>query len=157
MSDDDRYYLVQCAFGKWTIATRREGSPLVWYLKTVTSNHPATLGSSITWTTDTSAALGLRLFEADGVMGQLRQLWPAGLGLSIDKLPTQTPVVGTDLLGEVRDYLQSMIVGAEVYLDADQVVTAYKIQTGALHHIVGLFTTTDRPLFIPVNLPVVKP
>jgi len=41
-----------------------------------------------------------------------------------------------------------MIASAEVFVDADGTVVAYKINTGALHALIGMLE-----LSIPVNLP----
>lgn len=52
----------------------------------------------------------------------------------------------------VKDYLQQMIVSAEVFTDAEGIVTAYKIKTGALHKLIGFLE-----LSVPVNLPKAEP
>jgi hypothetical protein len=54
-------------------------------------------------------------------------------------------------LNTVKGHLQTMIHSAEVYVDKDDVVTAYKIKTGALHKLIGFLELT-----VPVNLPVVN-
>lgn len=55
-------------------------------------------------------------------------------------------------INTIKDNLQRMIASAEVYTDAEGVVTAYKIKTGALHRLIGFLELT-----VPVNLPEVKP
>lgn len=53
-------------------------------------------------------------------------------------------------LETIKQYLETMIHSAEVYVDAEDVITAYKIKTGALHKLIG-----HLGLSIPVNHPVV--
>lgn len=57
-----------------------------------------------------------------------------------------------DELTKVDELLQTMIVGAQVYVDAEQTITAYKIKTGALHKLAGLRSV----LFFPQNLPLAE-
>ena len=54
-------------------------------------------------------------------------------------------------MNTVKDHLQTMIASAEVYTDAEGIVTAYKIKTGALHKLIGFLSLT-----VPVNLPEAK-
>jgi hypothetical protein len=44
-----------------------------------------------------------------------------------------------------------MISSAQVYVDSEGVVIAYKIKTGALHKLIGHFDIS-----VPVNLPEVS-
>jgi hypothetical protein len=53
-------------------------------------------------------------------------------------------------LGTIKTLLETMIHSAEVYVDGEDVITAYKIKTGALHKLIG-----HLGLSIPVNHPVV--
>lgn len=53
-----------------------------------------------------------------------------------------------NVLSQIDELLQTMIISAEVFTDADGSVTGYKIKTGALHKIVGLRTH----LFFPQNM-----
>jgi hypothetical protein len=55
-------------------------------------------------------------------------------------------------LNTVKDYLTSMIASAQVYVDGEGIVTAYKIKTGALHKVIG-----QLGLSVPVNLPEAVP
>ena len=54
-------------------------------------------------------------------------------------------------LNAIKDHLQTMIASAEVYVDKEGIVTAYKIKTGALHKLIGFLDLT-----VPVNLPVLS-
>lgn len=53
-------------------------------------------------------------------------------------------------LNTTKALLRTMIASAQVYVDGDGIVLAYKIKTGALHKLIGQL---DIP--IPVNLPEV--
>lgn len=63
-------------------------------------------------------------------------------------LDRAAPEPAADVLSQIDELLQTMIVSAEVFTDADGTVTGYKIKTGALHKIVGLRTH----LFFPQNM-----
>lgn len=53
-------------------------------------------------------------------------------------------------LNTAKALLRTMIASAEVYVDGEGIVLAYKIKTGALHKLIGQL---DIP--VPVNLPEV--
>lgn len=55
-------------------------------------------------------------------------------------------------LNTAKALLRTMIASAEVYVDGEGIVLAYKIKTGALHRLIGQL---DIP--VPVNLPEVSP
>lgn len=62
--------------------------------------------------------------------------------------------VSAPTIEQVRELLQTMIVSAEVFVQQEgpeQIITGYKIKTGALHKLIGLLS-----LHIPVNLPEAK-
>lgn len=54
-------------------------------------------------------------------------------------------------LRAVKNLLRTMISSAEVYVDGEGIVVAYKIKTGALHKLIGHFDIS-----VPVNLPEVS-
>lgn len=56
------------------------------------------------------------------------------------------------MLEAIHGHLQRMIYSAEEFSDGEA-VTGYKIKTGALHQIVGLFVLAGKPLVIPTGLP----
>ena len=53
-------------------------------------------------------------------------------------------------LKRIKEQLNIMICSAEVYVDADQNITGYKIKTGALHRLIGMLELT-----VPTGLPIV--
>jgi len=54
----------------------------------------------------------------------------------------------------IRADLERMIASAEVFVDNDDVITGYKVKTGALHRLFGKFAQWGNPLVIPSNLPL---
>lgn len=60
------------------------------------------------------------------------------------------------LLNDVSETFKVMMCSAGVYTDADDTVTAYKINTGAAHRMLTLLRRKCLNVFIPNNLPVVK-
>lgn len=54
-------------------------------------------------------------------------------------------------MNTVKEHLETMIHSAQVYVDAEDVIVAYKIKTGALHKLIGFLGLT-----IPANHPVVE-
>jgi hypothetical protein len=71
----------------------------------------------------------------------------------LEHVPSNTKVyaIPDPALKTIRQQLQRMINSAQVLTDGD-VVTGYKIKTGALHAIIGAFADADESLTIPANL-----
>jgi hypothetical protein len=61
-----------------------------------------------------------------------------------------------DYFIRARDYTQVMVASSAEIIDEEGAVCGYKIKTGALHHLIGLFAQTDFPVSIPINLPTVN-
>jgi hypothetical protein len=54
----------------------------------------------------------------------------------------------------IKEALQTMISSAEVFVDSDDTITGYKVKTGALHRLFGLFVQWGEPLNVPSCLPM---
>ncbi len=112
---------------------------------------------------DESQAEPTRYSRPEGVMGgpclHCQASQPEHRGLTCDEVRehrrkairrTFAQAHANATLETIKQHLETMIHSAEVYVDAEDVITAYKIKTGALHKLIGHLGLT-----IPVNHPVV--
>jgi len=89
-----------------------------------------------------------------GYIDTQRQAWPTFCRLNdLHGIPHNTKVyaVPDPFVRELRRLLQTMINSAEVFVGEDDTIIGYKIKTGALHKIVGLFADADDPLTMPAS------